>query len=808
MDLAALARQLREEAGRTNERRLVVLAGERDRGYEAATTILDAADGERASTTLIGLADRLGCERFEPRAAGELLGTTRDAVVLDLHDACRPNTLGQTIGAVDGGGLVVLLTPPLDRWPDQRDEFDEGLAVPPFSIGDVAGQFRARFVETLRRHEGVAIVDVDDGTIVDDGVLDPAPRLDSAQSLASPEQHTFREAAYDRCLTADQVDAVRSLETLRDPNRAVVVEADRGRGKSSALGIAAGSLAAEGLSVLVTAPTYRNTAELFTRAREVLDELGLRTVADSTDNRRIDATGRGWIQFVTPDHAAAIARDERVADAATRSGEHDGAPKEPDVLIVDEAAGLPVRRLSELLAVDRVAFATTTYGYEGAGRGFSVRFRDRLAESRHKLTDVRLDEPIRYAAGDPVETWLFDALLLDARPVVDPAVEDVTPGAATYTAIDVTTLRQEEHRLRELFGLLVLAHYRTEPNDLARLLDAPNVAVRALLANGHVVGVALLAREGGLPADLRREMFDGGRVRGNMLPDVLTSQLRDEAAATPVGARVLRIATHPAVRSRGLGSLLLSRIRTEAATGIDEWADAPQPDAEPPVLAAETESLHPADAAVATADGLDWLGVGYGATPELLRFWRRAEYRTVHIATTRNDTSGEYSVLMLLPLSPAGGHLHDRTARRFVRRIRGICADPLDDAEPGVLRAALTATASAAAPDPDLTDWEWTVVASAAYGPGLADVSPAPFGRLLLRHLIDPADPDALSADQERLLVCKALQAHNWPRVRREREFTASGPCMRAFGDACKPLVDLYGNERAREIERRYRTME
>jgi tRNA(Met) cytidine acetyltransferase len=807
MDLAALAGQLREEAERTDERRLVVLAGDRDRGYDAVETILDAASIESGSISLVGPVDRLGCERFDPKAADELLGTTREAVVIDLHDSCRPNALGQTIGAVDGGGLVMVLTPSLDSWPQRRDEFDQGLAVPPFAIDDVTGQFRARFVETLRCHDGIAIVDLDVKSILDDGLVDPAPRLDSDEQPTLPSQHTFRQAAYERCRTPDQVAAVRSLEALRDPNQAIVVESDRGRGKSSALGIAAGSLAAEGLSVLVTAPAYRNTAELLARAREVLDDLGLWMPQDGDPSDRIEATGQGRIRFVEPDRAAEIVE----ADTGTESPGHvtpDAETDRPDVVIVDEAAGLPVRRLTSLLAIDRVAFATTTYGYEGAGRGFSVRFRDRLAEGQHELTDVRLDEPIRYAAGDPVETWLFDALLLDARPVVDPVVEDVTPGAATYSAIDPAVLRQDDHRLRELFGLLVLAHYRTEPNDLARLLDAPNIAVRALLANGHVVGVALLAREGGLPAELRREMFDGGRVRGNMLPDVLTSQLRDETAAIPVGARVLRIATHPAIRSRGLGSLLLSRVRSEAAEGIDEWTAAPRPEETPPSLAADEESIHPAGTTAAASDGLDWLGVGYGATEELLDFWRRAEYRTIHISTTRNDTSGEYSVLMLLPLSAAGTHLHDRTARRFVRRIRAVCADPLDDADPDLLSAALAATASAAAPGPDLTDWEWTVVASAAYGPGLADVSPSAFGRLVLRHLIDPATPDVLTADEERLLVYKALQAHNWPRVREERGFSASGPCMRAFGTACKPLVDLYGPQRAHEIRDRFRREE
>ena len=36
-------------------------------------------------------------------------------------------------------------------------------------------------------------------------------------------------------------------------------------------------------------------------------------------------------------------------------------------------------------------------------------------------------------------------------------------------------------------------------------------------------------------------------------------------------------------------------------------------------------------------DTVDYLGVGYGATPRLVEFWTDCGYRTVHLSTTRND---------------------------------------------------------------------------------------------------------------------------------------------------------------------------
>jgi len=745
VDAVGLAESLREEATRTNERRLLVLAGAHEQGYDTLESILDTLSVPITETTLVGPDDRLRCEQLPQANAGELLGTTRDVIAVDAHDELRPNALGKVVGAVDGGGLLVLLTPPLESWPDRRDEFDASLAVPPFDIDDVTGRFKRRLVETLRVHRGIAIVDLENDRIDADGLTDPAPRM-PPESPTPPADHWFPTATYEVCLTADQVDAVAAFEALAEREQAVVLEADRGRGKSSAAGLAAGAYATVGEDVLVTAPTARNATELFERASELVETLESDAVIEP---RRIETAAGGTVRF----------REPTVALEDLES---------TDIVVVDEAAALPVATLESLLAADRVAFATTIHGYEGAGRGFSVRFRDHLAESDHDVTDCQLVEPIRYAAGDPVEVWAFRALLLDARPPVDSLVANAAPETVDYRRLEPDDLLADERLLREAFGLLVLAHYRTEPADLARLLDAPNLEARALVHDGHVVSVALLAREGNLSPDTRAMMYEGGRVRGNMLPDVLTSQLRDEAAAEPAGLRVVRIATHHAARSRGLGSRLLECIREEYVPSVD------------------------------------WLGTGFGATPGLLAFWRDNGYREIHVSTTRNDASGEYSALMLAPTSDEGWALHDRHADWFVRRFAALCSDALDDLEPDVARAVLRSVADGAGPSLSLTDHEWRVVAGAAYGPGLFDVDPGPFRDLVVRYFVDDPDAVDLTDREERLFVLRVLQSRDWEVVADRLGYHSTGQCMRALGDAVCPLVDHYGGDVALAVRERF----
>ncbi|MFB6169419.1 MAG: tRNA(Met) cytidine acetyltransferase TmcA [Haloferacaceae archaeon] len=752
------ARALRAEARRTDQRRLLVLAGERDQGLAATEAALGAVVDEGDAVTVVSSREHpveTAGERVDPDRAADLLGTTRDTVVLDCHAGFSPNRLGQVVGAVRGGGLLVLVTPPLADWPRRRGRFDEGLAAPPADLSAVTGHFRRRLVRTLRSHPGVSVLDVGasgEATVAVDGRTGASEPPARGRVPDPPAGAPFPAAAYEACLTADQHRAVRVLGSLATGG-AVVVEADRGRGKSAAAGLAAGSLAADGREVLVTAPARRGVAALFERARALLETEG--ALAEETEARGDDDRPRTDLQTTTGGRV-------RFVDAADLD---ESACAAADAVVVDEAAGLPVDRLEATLAAPAVAYVTTVHGYEGAGRGFAVRFRDRLAESGHDTREVELSEPVRHAPDDPVEAWAFDALLLDARPAVAEAVDDATPETAAYEAFEPAALVEDETRLRETFGLLALAHYRTEPDDLARLLDAPNVRTRALVHEGRVVAVALLAREGGLDADTRRRAYEGERIRGNMLPDVLTSQLRDEEAGAPVGDRVLRIAVHGAVRSRGLGSALLGEV---AASADDE---------------------------------VDWLGVGYGATPRLLRFWAANGYRTVHVSTTRNARSGEYSALMLRPTSAAGDDLAERHGTWFVERAPDVLSDALGDLETEVARLALRA--ADATVDVDLSAHDWRVVAAAAFGPGLYDAAPGAFARLALAALVEGGT--GLDASEERLLVAKALQHRPWAAVATEQGYVSERAAMRAFGEAFRPLVDRYGGTAAEREADRYR---
>ena len=89
--------------------------------------------------------------------------------------------------------------------------------------------------------------------------------------------------AYRLALTQDQVEVLKLLESLyekvEDSKIAIVVTADRGRGKSSVIGIGMGALAHKlrrtkgRCRIIVTAPSETNVQELLRFSRVTLERL-------------------------------------------------------------------------------------------------------------------------------------------------------------------------------------------------------------------------------------------------------------------------------------------------------------------------------------------------------------------------------------------------------------------------------------------------------------------------------------------------------------------------------------------------------
>ena len=604
------------------------------------------------------------------------LGSELDALILDAWAGFDPDAFGAAAGMVRGGGVVLILAPPLAEWPDHPDPALQRITPWPHDYRGIRSRFLQRFVRLIGENRSILTI----------AESDPLPEL----NLSPPTIHGDPST---ECRTTEQQQAVEAIcRVVRGHRRRpLVLTADRGRGKSSALGIAAARLLREGLErILVTAPSPQAASALFRQAERLLP--------GSRHSGHELRWNRGTIGFVAPDALLA-------------------EPRQADLLLVDEAAAIPAPMLETLLRRhSRIAFATTIHGYEGTGRGFAVRFRERLDRLTPGWRMLHISSPIRWEEGDPVERFTFRALLLDASPADDREVSGAAAGDCAMLELDRDRLLSHESLLEELFGLLVLAHYRTRPSDLRNLLDCPDLSVYALLHDGHLAAAALVMREGGMERELAEQIWLGRRrVHGHLLAQSLAFHAGFPEAATLRYARIMRLAVHPAVQRRGLGTRLVTAI-------------------------AEREERA----------GLDAIGTSFGATPGLLEFWHRMQFRTARVGLHREASSGSHAALMLRPLSRQGAELCQAIRSRLQQQLPELLRRPLNGLEP---ETAWHLLQNLPPPVTTLTPGEWRDAASFAFGRRSLQSCLTAIRKLVIATVADEDAATSITApDRERLI--------------------------------------------------------
>ncbi|MFG0607328.1 GNAT family N-acetyltransferase [Vibrio mimicus] len=365
--------------------------------------------------------------------------------------------------------------------------------------------------------------------------------------------------------------------------RPFILTADRGRGKTSALGLAAAKLMqTRKMRILVTAPALTSVEPLFIHAQRTL----LQANAKRGDIQWEDST----LRFIAPDE---LLRTQ----------------PECDLLLVDEAAALPLSLLKRLVErYHRVVFSSTIHGYEGCGRGFSLKFQQWLQQQRPQMRALHLEQPIRWAQADALEQWQNQAFLLQSELAELPAAHTRSP--LRFSPLTQDAGVQQPERLAQVFALLVNAHYQTSPNDLFSLLGDETMRLFTAYQGEVCVGCVLAVREGALDEGLIEAIQLGTRrPKGNLAPVTLANQLGITEAARQSCYRILRIAVHPDCQRQGVGSQLLEHF-------IEQ---------------------HPAD----------YYATSFGVSDDLLPFWLNNRFVPVKFGSHRDQASGCYSLLMV-----------------------------------------------------------------------------------------------------------------------------------------------------------------
>ncbi|MFC1233556.1 tRNA(Met) cytidine acetyltransferase TmcA [Vibrio sp. F74] len=483
----------------------------------------------------------VGAKLLSAKQGAQLLGREVECLIYDDNDGFDANSFTAASGALCYGGILFLLL-------SNRD-------------GCMSGQWlEAALVDSITVFEHK-----------------------KPPALPIPSNPSALESQF-----YEQENAISLIKKVISGHRKrpLILTADRGRGKSSALGIAAAQLInSKDVRIVVTAPSRKAVDPVFVHAKQHLT-----TITNESKNSL--SSNQSFIQFISPDELI-------------RSN------IECDLVLVDEASAIPVSMLLRITSLyHRAVFSSTIHGYEGCGRGFTLKFFKWLDENRPGWKKCHIEQPIRWNKGDPLEAWVFDTFLLNTE--VYPKSAERFIGQTQSSIISKEQLLSSPTLFKKIFSLLVSAHYQTSPNDMMQILDDESIFLFVRMSRGDVVGCIVAKVEGELSPELIQSVMKGiRRPKGHLAPVILAGQMGFSQAAICRSLRVMRIAVAQEFQHSGIGSQMLCDLRSQKEIQFD------------------------------------YLSTSFGVTSELYRFWLSNRFYPVRLGSSLDHASGTYSLLML-----------------------------------------------------------------------------------------------------------------------------------------------------------------
>ncbi|KAJ3112824.1 N-acetyltransferase 10 [Phlyctochytrium bullatum] len=599
----------------------------------------------------------------------KILGQTFGMCILQDFEALTPNIMARTIETVEGGGLVIILlktmkslkqlyTLTMDVHSRYRTE----------AYTEAVARFNERFLLSLGSCETCLVlddelnilpisagknikavpipVDSDGNPILDD----PSP---SARELKDLKQSLLETqplgSLVSVCRTLDQAKALLTfVEAVAEKSlrTTVTVTASRGRGKSAALGIALGAAVAYGYSnIFVTSPSPENLKTLFEFLFKALEALGYEEHLDYD-----------IVQSTNPEFQKAIVR-------VNIFKQH----RQTIQVSEYEAAAIPLPVVKSLLGPYLIFMASTINGYEGTGRSLSLKL---IAQLREQSASARAAQQIADNTGEggggekkPLKN--SGSAPLSLRVLREIVLEE--PIRFKHYWAFITTRDAPAHHL---FVLL-------PPIDKtkAQTLPEPLVVLQICLEGRIARGTAL------------KSLAQGVRSAGDLIPWVVSQQFQDDGFASLSGARIVRVATHPDYINMGYGGWAISKVEEYFEGSIDgielkEEMDADDKfqmkrisDEDLEQSSLQTDEIRVRDSSSMPPlllklserppkERLHWLGVSYGLTPQLFKFWRRSGYTPVYVRQTTNELTGEHTCIMVKPLKRGGRALEGILGKR------------------------------------------------------------------------------------------------------------------------------------------------
>jgi N-acetyltransferase 10 len=493
----------------------------------------------------------------------------------------------------------------------------------------------------------------------------------------------------------------------------VTLTAARGRGKSAALGMAIAVAVAHSYSnIFVTSPSPENLKTLFEFLFKSLTALGYEEHLDYNVHQssnpewkncivRVDIfrNHRQTIQYIQPqdykvlgqaelvviDEAAAIpiklVKDligpYLVFMASTING-YEGTGRSLSLKLIAQ-----LRELSKRSVVSSAAKSQNDASSTKESSTMTPATYQKPSLSR-SLKELKLEEPIRYAEGDGVEKWLNGLLCLDVQ---TSSSNRSLQGCPHPSKCDLYFVNRDtlfsyhpasEVFLRRMMSLYVASHYKNLPNDLQLMSDSPSQQLYVLLppigeSGGNLpepLVVIQVALEGKISKpSVMASLSRGIKASGDLIPWTISQQFQDEDFPTLSGARIVRIATHPDYCRMGYGTRAIQILTSYFNGQLVSLSEEPSKEHSTSANLSTRETTTEKDGNMIRMrdinelpallqrlsdrppEPVEYLGVSFGLTPSLLKFWKQLGFLPVYIRQTENELTGEHTSVLIRSLS-------------------------------------------------------------------------------------------------------------------------------------------------------------
>jgi len=199
-------------ATQRKQRQLVMICGEQTWAIELLGQTL-------ALETCLWLGQGMDSVGVPMSKTSSVLGREYKSLVFNAYSGFNPDAFGQCVGTLAGGGLCFIIAPPLSAWADYDDPDYLRYLASPAQQGQNNNYFITRLIGLIEQDQRCVVVDQ----------RFELPPIPSGAKLTDEITNLF----------AEQEQAVTQIikTVTGHRRRPLVITADRGRGKSSALGM-------------------------------------------------------------------------------------------------------------------------------------------------------------------------------------------------------------------------------------------------------------------------------------------------------------------------------------------------------------------------------------------------------------------------------------------------------------------------------------------------------------------------------------------------------------------------------------------